>query len=306
MNIIFMGTPDFAVPALQNLIDSKTHNVVAVFTATPKAKGRGLKLVNSPVHSLALNNNIPVYTPTTLKNEAALELINSINADIITVVAYGFIIPQNILDAKKYGCLNIHPSKLPKYRGAAPLQRTIINGETETAVCIMQMDAGLDTGDVLLEKNLNLNPRITLQELHDQCAQIGGEMLIKTLDNIETLPRKKQADSGLSYAHKLSKEEGLVDWNESAFTIDCKIRGMNPWPGVYFKYDQKIIKILFADYTNKEHNSLPGELLGNIFEVACGKGTLIVKSLKPSGKPEMLATDYLKGHHHGKNNLNQS
>lgn len=294
MNVIFMGTPDFAVPALQNLIDS-THNVVAVFTAAPKPKGRGMKMTNSPIHELAINNNIPVYNPATLRNEKAIELIDSIDAEIITVVAYGFIIPQNILDAKKHGCLNIHPSKLPKYRGAAPLQRTIINGEKETAICVMQMDAGLDTGDVILQENLKLDSRITLPELHDQCAKIGGKMLIETLDNIETLPRIKQTDRGLSYAHKLSKEEGCVDWNEDSFVIDCKIRGMSPWPGVYFEHEGKIIKIISAEFTEKDHKNTPGELLGNNFEVACGKGTLVIERLKPSGKPTMLATDYLRG-----------
>ena len=295
MNVIFMGTPDFAVPAFRELITSTEHNVVALFTQAPKAKGRGMKLTNSPIHNLAIEHDIPVFTPKTLKNEKSIELIKTIEADIIIVVAYGFIIPENILNAKRYGCLNIHPSKLPKYRGAAPLQRTIINGEKETAVCIMQMDAGLDTGDVILQENLKLASDITLPELHDKCANIGAKLLIETLDNIDILPRTKQSNEGLSYAHKLSKEEGRVDWNESAFAIDCKIRGMNPWPGVYFEHAGKIIKILSSEYTENKHKALPGELLGNNFEVACGKGTLIIKSLNPAGKSKMLATDYLRG-----------
>lgn len=298
-----MGTPDFAVPAFQELINSTEHNVVAVFTQAPKAKGRGMKLANSPVYNLAIDNNIPIYTPKTLRKEQAMDLITSIDADIIVVVAYGFIIPENILSAKKYGCLNIHPSKLPKYRGAAPLQRTIINGEKESAVCIMQMDAGLDTGDVILQKDLTLDSHITLLELHDKCADIGAKLLIETLDNIDSLPRVKQSEEGLSYAHKLTKEEGKVDWSESAFTIDCKIRGMNPWPGVYFEHEGKIIKILAAEYTENTHAASPGELLGDNFEVACGQGTLIIKSLKPAGKPKMLATDYLRGLSSLKNNI---
>ena len=295
MNVIFMGTPDFAVPAFRELINSTEHNIVALFTQVPKAKGRGMKLTNSPVHNLAIENDIPVHTPKTLRNEVAVELIKSIDVDIIIVVAYGFIIPENILNAKKYGCLNIHPSKLPKYRGAAPLQRTIINGEKETAVCIMQMDAGLDTGDIILQEQLKLASNITLPELHDQCANIGAKLLIETLDNIDSLPRKKQSNEGLSYAHKLSKEEGRVNWNESAISIDCKIRGMNPWPGVYFEHAGKIIKILSSEYTENTHKALPGELLGDNFEVACGEGTLIIKSLNPAGKSKMLATDYLRG-----------
>jgi methionyl-tRNA formyltransferase len=294
MNIIFMGTPDFSVPAFQELINSTEHNIVALFTQAPKAKGRGMKLTNSPVHNLAIENDIPVYVPKTLRNEEALELIKSINADIIIVVAYGFIIPKNILNAKKYGCLNIHPSKLPKYRGAAPLQRTIINGEKESAVCIMQMDSGLDTGDIILQENFKLSPHITLLELHDQCANIGAKLLIKTLDNIDNLPRIKQFEVGLSYAHKLYKEEGRVNWKESSFVIDCKIRGMNPWPGVYFEHAGKIIKILSSEYTENNYKLLPGELSNN-FEVTCGKGTLIIKYLKPAGKSKMLATDYFRG-----------
>ena len=289
-----MGTPEFAIPALQNLILSSDNRVKAVFTRAPKAQGRGMRLTNSPVHDLAISHNIEVYTPKTLKNEEAIKLIDSIEADIIVVVAYGFIIPENILRAKKYGCLNIHPSKLPKYRGAAPLQRTIINGETETAVCIMQMDKGLDTGDIILQTNLALHSKVTLQELHDQCAKIGGELLLEVLKNIDTLPRIKQSEIGSSYADKLTKEEAKVNWNDSAFDIDCKIRGMNPWPGVYFIHDSKTIKILEATWTNNQHQSNPGEILNNNFEVACGSGTLIIKSLKPEGKPKMLATDYLR------------
>ena len=290
-----MGTPEFAVPTLQELINSTKHDVVAIFTQTPKAAGRGMKLTGSPVYKLAISSNIPVYIPKTLKDEKTAKLIDSIDADIIVVVAYGFIIPADILAAKKYGCLNIHPSKLPKYRGAAPLQRTIINGEKETAICVMQMDTGLDTGDILLQKNLLLNPRITLQKLHDQCAKTGGKLLIEVLDNIEILPRIKQSKEGVSYAHKLSRKEGKVNWQETAFEIDCKIRGMNPWPGVYFEHEGKIIKILSAEYTKNEHQANPGELLNENFEVACGSGTLMIKYLKPEGRAKMLATDYLRG-----------
>lgn len=295
MNVIFMGTPDFALPAFQELIDSKNHNVVAVFTQRPKAKGRGMKMSNSPIHDLADKYNIPVHTPKTLRNDEAQELIDSIDADIIVVVAYGFIIPKNILEAKKHGCLNIHPSKLPKYRGAAPLQRTIINGEKETAICIMQMDEGLDTGDIILQKDLKLDDRITLPQLHDNCAKIGGELLIEVLDNIDSLPRIKQSEEGLCYAHKLSKEEGKIDWRENSFAIDCKIRGMNPWPGVYFEYEGKIVKIISATYTEKKHDFLPGKIMGKNCEVACGSGTLIIESLKPEGKKQMPAADFLRG-----------
>lgn len=295
MNVIFMGTPDFAVPAFKDLLDSKEYNISALFTQEPKAKGRGLKIAYSPVHQIALANNIPVYTPNTLRNNETRQLIDSINADIIIVVAYGFIIPIDIINSKKHGCLNIHPSKLPKYRGAAPLQRTIMNGEKETAICIIQMDAGLDTGDIILQENINISGNTTFLELHDQCANIGGKLLIKTLNNIDKLPRIKQSSKDISYAHKLSKDESKINWNESSFRINCKIRGMNPWPGVYFEYGDKRIKILSAEYTNSDHQSASGKLLNDNFEVACGTGTLIVKYLKPEGKPKMLATDYIRG-----------
>ena len=290
-----MGTPEFAAPTLLNLINDKNHNVSAVFTRAPKAQGRGMKLCNSVIHDLALKHNIEVHTPKSLRNQQAIDLIDSIEADIIVVVAYGFIIPSNILKAKKYGCLNIHPSKLPKYRGAAPLQRTIINGEKETAICVMQMDEGLDTGDIIMQENIDLKPNILLQELHDQCANIGADLLLKTLAEIDNLPRIKQEESGVTYADKLQKEEGRVNWHKSARAIDCMVRGMNPWPGVYFKHDDKVIKILQAESYNINHNNIPGEIINEDMDIACGSGILKIKYIKPEGKQKMLATDYLRG-----------
>lgn len=295
MNIIFMGTPDFAVPALKELIFSKEHKVVAVFSQKPKAKGRGMKITKSPVHELANTHEIPVHTPSTLKKAESLKLIESIQSDIIVVVAYGFIVPKDILESKKYGCLNIHPSKLPKYRGAAPLQRTIIEGEKETAVCIMQMDEGLDTGDIILQEDFVLDQRITLQELHDKCAKLGGDLLLKALNNIETLPRVKQSNTGETYAHKLTKEESRVNWHNSAFKIDCMVRGMNPWPGVYFEFENKKIKILEAEYSNNDHSFKPGKIINKCFDIACLNGVLHIKSVKPEGKPKMSSEDYLNG-----------
>ncbi len=295
MNIIFMGTPEFAIPVLSSLIDSKEHKVVAVFTQTPKPKGRGLRITNSQVHDLALFYNIPVYTPKTLRDSATVELINSIEADVIVVVAYGFIIQKNILNIKKYGCLNIHPSKLPKYRGATPLQRTIINGDRESAVCVIQMDEGLDTGDIILKKEFLLSHRITLSELHAQCANIGRKLLLEVLSNIERLPRIKQSQEGASYAHKLSKKEAKIDWRKSSFELDCQVRGMNPWPGPFFKHDGKKIKVLSAEYTKNNHLFIPGNLLNDEFEVACGQGSLKIIKLKPEGKQKMFAKDYLQG-----------
>ncbi len=293
-----MGTPEFAVPALDALIDSRNHKVVAVFSQKPKPKGRYLHIHDSAVSKLANDYNIPVYTPSTLRNDEALKLVQSINADIIVVAAYGFIIPKNILDSKKYGCLNIHPSKLPKYRGAAPLQRTIINGEKETAVCIMQMDENLDTGDILMQRNFDIPLDITLQELHDKCATLGAEMLIDVLDNITNLIPKKQDEKGATYAHKLTKKESIINWEESAFFIDCKVRGMNPWPGVYFEYQTKKIKIIKAQYLNIEHKELPGTILdekNKFLDIACKNGALRILQVQPEGKKIMDAKDWQRG-----------
>ena len=297
MNIIFMGTPDFAVPSLLKLIESKNHQVVAVFSQKPKAQGRGMKIVESPVHRVANDHNIPVYTPITLKNEEADLLIKSIEADIIIVTAYGFIIPKNILEAKKYGCLNIHPSKLPKYRGAAPLQRTIIDGEKETAVCVMQMDAGLDTGDILMQKDFAITDNITFSQLHDKCANLGAGMLLEVLDNIDDIKPQKQSEEGVVYAHKLSKEESKINWYEPAFVIDCKVRGMNPWPGVYFEYLNKKVKLIEAKVINTKHDYNPGLVLSanSEVDVACGEGLLRIFKLQPEGKRIMDAAEYRNG-----------
>ncbi len=249
MDIIFMGTPEFALPTLKALNESKQHNIKAVFTAYPKSKGRGMKLTPSPVGEFAACFNLPVYTPKTLRSEEVQKQIHDIEADLIVVVAYGFIIPKSILYAKKYGCLNIHPSMLPKYRGAAPLQRVIITGEKETAVCIIQMDEGLDTGDILMSTRFSLEEDITLIDLHDKCAKIGADILLKTLQSINNLSPISQdslikdgkclidgreLDDKVIYAKKLTKEEAEISWNEDAFVIDCKVRGSNPWPGIHF------------------------------------------------------------------------
>lgn len=290
-----MGTPDFAVPTLEKLIHSQNHQVVAIFTQKPKPKNRGLAEIASPVHDVGVKHGIEVYSPTTLRSEESYDLISSIDADIIVVVAYGFIIPSNILALKKYGCLNIHPSLLPKYRGAAPLQRTIINGEHQTAVCIMQMDEGLDTGDIIIQQKFPLSPRITLMQLHDKCSMIGADLLIQALDEINSLPRISQDQEAVSYAHKLSKEEGRINWNDSAHSIDCKIRGMNPWPGTYFEYQGNFIKILESEYNDTDHNFIAGTVINNNLSIACGKGVLIIKKLQQSGKKAMSTEEFLLG-----------
>lgn len=290
-----MGTPEFAVPTLNILLNSLEHHVVAVFTQMPKAKGRGLQEERSPVHNLALKHNIPVYNPTSLKTEEIIRLISSIEADVIVVVAYGFLIPTAILHAKKYGCLNIHPSSLPRHRGAAPLQYTIIEGDKNSAVCIMQMDEGFDTGDIILQEKFSIKPRITLQVLHDQCAKIGANLLTKVLNSIDNLPKIKQDNYDVTYANKLKKEEGRINWADSAYKIDCKIRGMNPWPGVYFTYKEKIIKVLEADYSENDTGLPAGTVVDNSLTVACGKGSLIIKKLQLEGRRPLDTKEFILG-----------
>lgn len=294
MKIIFMGTPDFAVPALKALLNSD-HEVVAVFTQAPKPKGRGLIMTPSPVHAIANQHNITIYNPPTLKKVEYYKQALDIDADIIIVVAYGLIIPEVILSAKKYGCLNIHPSKLPKFRGAAPLQRTIMSGDKETAVCIMQMDAGIDTGDILLQEEFPIAPVISLQQLHDLCANKGAKLLLDTLANIENLPHVKQSEEGASYAHKLTKEEGEINWSEDAEVIERKIRAMNPWPCAYTICQDMQIKILEAKPHLKHHNLTPGAILRKEEMVACGNGLLEIQLIQKPGKKAMSFADFLRG-----------
>ena len=297
MKVIFMGTPHFAVPSLKALIASNNHQVVAVFSQAPKPKGRGYVESLSPVHEISAFHHIPVYSPKSLRDLDTQTLINSIEADIIIVVAYGFIIPKIILESKKYGCLNTHPSMLPRFRGAAPLQRTIMSGDKETAVCIMQMDEGLDTGNILMSRSVVLDDKVTFQKLHDMCAEIGADLLINTLDVIDLLTPIKQSEENIVYAHKLTVEESRVDFSKTSFEIDCMVRGMNPWPGLYFEYEGEKIKILESDYNEDFHQYLAGFLvdIDNSLKVACGTGFLMIKKLQRPGKKALNAKEFLCG-----------
>lgn len=294
MNIIFMGTPDFALPSLQGLLSSE-HKISAVFTAPPKPKNRGLEIIKSPIHKLAELYNINVYTPISLKSKETQDLIASLQADIIIVVAYGFIVPKAILAAKHYGCLNIHPSSLPKYRGAAPLQRTIISDEQTSAVCVMQMDEGLDTGDIILQEKFTLPVDITLEQLSEFCANIGAKLLLQTLAAIDTLPRTPQNNEGLVYANKLTKEEGKINWHWQARMIDCQVRGMSPWPGVFFQYQNKIFKVTEATAKQISHDLQPGTVIDNNLLIACGKDALQIKKIQQAGKNILSAAEFLRG-----------
>ncbi len=301
MKVIFMGTPEFAVPAFKKILNSK-HLITAVFTQKPRKKGRNFILTPSPIQKLAEQNNIPCYCPISLKSLEIKKIINSIEADIIVVVAYGLIIPIEIIDLKKHGCLNIHPSKLPKYRGASPLQYTIINGDPNTAVCLIKMNAGIDSGDIILEQNISLDINtITLPKLHDMCSELGSNLLLKALDNINYLPAYKQVTHGVSYTKKLVKSDGKINWDNTAFVIDCLVRAMNPWPGAFFYYQGKTIKVLQSSYSMIHHNYLPGQLIAKDNFVACRKGVIFLKTIQPQGKSKMSLQDFLRGIYHNKN-----
>ncbi|MDX1917157.1 MAG: methionyl-tRNA formyltransferase [Rickettsiaceae bacterium] len=291
-----MGTPEFGAMVLDQLI--LDHNVVAVFTSPPRPCGRGQKLQKTPVHILAEKNNLDVFTPGSLKKSDTYELIESICADIIVVCAYGFLIPKNILESKKFGCINLHPSKLPRWRGASPLQHTIISGDIYSAVCVMQMDEGLDTGPILKQHDFQMPQRATLRWLHDYTAKIGSKMISEVVGTIENLEPIPQSNEGVSYAGKLTRDDALVDWNMSAELIDCKIRGQNPWPGSIMNTNLGQVKILEAETINIQESVTPGKILGDKdIIISCGSNTAIkILKLQIPGKKIMEAHDFLNGY----------
>lgn len=300
MNIIFMGTPDFAVGCLEKLVESK-HCVKAVFSQPDKPKGRGYTLCPTPVKECALKNNIEVYQPKSMKDGEALELINSIDADIIVVVAYGKILPKEILQAKKYGCINVHGSLLPKYRGAAPIQRAVLDGEKETGVTIMQMDEGLDTGDMLLTLRTEIGINETSAELFDRLALIGADALIQALDLIESGKAQpvKQDDEKSTYAKMIDKSMCPIDWNKTAFEVHNQIRGLQTWPVAVTTYNGESLKIHSAVLSERT-GSKAGEIIdnkGGKLVVVCGDGKCVeILEIQAQGKRKMRVEEYLCGH----------
>ena len=286
MKVIFMGTPAFALPALQALINSE-HEIVAVYTAPPRPAGRGKKLRNSEVHQLADENDLEVRALASLKEEKLPE------CDIAVVAAYGILLPKHILDGPKYGCINIHPSLLPRWRGAAPVQRAIMAGDDETAVCIMQMDEGLDTGDVLRQAGLPLPPTITAGQLHDQTAMLGAIMTLEVIADIENITPQKQSEDGVTYAKKIKKEDELIDWSKTAEEVSCQIRGMNPFPGAYFMHEGEKFKIFEHEVLDEQGET--GEVIDDELTIACGTGAVKVKRIQRQGKSAMAAEDFLRG-----------
>lgn len=297
LNIIFAGTPEFAAEHLAVLISSE-HNVIAVYTQPDRPAGRGRKLTASPVKALAQEHGIPVYQPLNFKTDDAVDELKSLNADLMVVVAYGLILPQRVLDIPRLGCVNVHASLLPRWRGAAPIHRALLAGDKKTGVTIMQMDAGLDTGDMLVRAECNILPTDTSQMLHDRLIDIGGPALTSALSALEagTASPEKQDDALACYAKKLEKSEGQIDWSQSAGQIDRQIRGLTPWPGAFTTWDGKTVRIHKARFDANPVQAEPGRIVAmsnDGFQVATGAGTVFIDVLQLPGKKAMAVADIL-------------
>ncbi len=304
LRIIFAGTPEFAAVHLQHLIDSR-HHVIAVYTQPDRPAGRGKKLQASPVKQCALDANIPVFQPTSLKPAEEQTALQALNADLMIVVAYGLLLPQAILEAPKYGCFNVHGSILPRWRGAAPIQRAIEAGDTETGITIMQMDAGLDTGAMLYKITCPITPQDTASRLHDRLAELGPTALMATLDMLcnNTLTPEAQDNSLATYAHKLSKEEGTIDWQQDTASILRKIRAFNPFPIGHTLWAGETLRIYSAsgsenDPQIRSSNALAGTIIGHqnhCIHVATGDGSIAINQLQLPGKKAMSSREILNG-----------
>ena len=300
MKVIFAGTPDFAAAALK-AIAAAGFEIPLVLTQPDRPKGRGMQLAPSPVKQTALELGLRVAQPEKLRNNAeALQMLKEVEADVMVVAAYGLILPQDVLDTPKHGCLNIHASLLPRWRGAAPIQRAIEAGDAETGVCIMQMDIGLDTGDVVSEHRYAIQPTDTANEVHDALMNLGAEAIVADLQQLKAegrLRSVKQPEEGITYAQKLSKEEARVDWNESAAVIERKIRAFNPVPAAWVEYQGKPMKIWRAEAVAQQGRA--GEVLSCSSDgliIACGANALKITELQPSGSKRMDIAAFAAGH----------
>ncbi|MDH5368649.1 MAG: methionyl-tRNA formyltransferase [Gammaproteobacteria bacterium] len=300
LKIIFAGTPDFAATALAALIKS-AHQVVAVYTQPDRPAGRGRKLQASPVKQLALENNIPVLQPENLKETEAQEILRSFHADVMVVAAYGLILPQFVLDIPRLGCLNIHASLLPRWRGAAPIQRAIAAGDKESGITIMQMNAGLDTGDILQLAPCPINDDDNGGSLHDRLAEIGANAILKTLNDLDSGKIKPQAqdDSLATYAHKLDKQEAQINWQNSAVEIERLIRAFNPWPVAFTILNNKTLRIWQAQVLQQVSDAEAGTVIScdkKGIDISCGEGVLRLLKLQPSGSKVMDVAAFMNGH----------
>ena len=298
LRLIFMGTPEFAVPTLLELV-AHGHEIAAVYTRAAKPAGRGMKLQLSPVEQEARRLGIPVLTPTTLKSPEALEGFRAHNADAAVVVAYGMILPKTILDTPRLGCFNLHASLLPRWRGAAPINRAIMAGDTETGVMVMRMDAGLDTGDVAMAERMAITDAMTVADVHDALARLGGDLMARTMGALERgkLQLTKQSEQGVTYATKIKKAEARIDWNKPAREVLRHIHGLSPFPGAWCEMplegEQVRVKILRCAMT--DGSGAPGEVLDEHLAVACKEGAIRILELQRAGKQPMKAEEFLRG-----------
>lgn len=288
MKVVFMGTPAFSVPCLEALLASESYEVVAVYTQPPRPAGRGQVVRKSPVHVLAEEAGVVVHTPVTLKDVCLPD------ADVAVVVAYGLILPQGILDGPRLGCVNVHASLLPRWRGAAPIQRAILAGDLESGVTIMQMDAGLDTGAMLATRSVAISDHMTGQALHDVLSEVGARLLLDTLSDVAYWSPNVQSEDGVTYAEKLQKAEAELDWQEDAAYLERKVRAFTPWPGTFFMWEGERIKVLAAEVVAM--NGAPGQVLDDRLAVGCGSGgALRPLRLQRSGKTSADLDAFLRG-----------
>ena len=298
LRVIFMGTPDFSVPALSEILNAG-HELVAVYTQPPRPAGRGMGARKSPIHALADDLGLPVFTPEQLKSEAEQERFANHGADVAIVVAYGLILPKEVLDAPVHGGLNLHASLLPRWRGAAPIQRAIMAGDNETGVMIMRMDEGLDTGPVCLGERVTIGADMAAGELHDMLARQGGDLLVRALAALErgSLDCKPQTQEGVTYAKKIEKAETRIDWTRPASEVHNHIRGLSPWPGAWFEMEfggkTERVKVLRAERASGP--GAPGSLIADSLTIACDSGAVRLLQLQRAGKKPMERQEFLRG-----------
>ncbi len=293
MRVVFMGTPEFAVPSLSEIL-ANGHDVVRVYTQPPRKSGRGQKLTKSPVHQFADIMGIPVETPEKFRRSSAIDGLEAIDADVACVVAYGQILTSRALAAPKYGCLNLHGSLLPRWRGAAPVQRAIMAGDTQTGVQIMQMAKGLDTGDILLSETVDIKDTDTAETLASRLSHVGAEMWARTLGAVEREALRPTPQTGeATYAHKIEKSEARIDWTRPAKALDCHIRGLSPFPGAWCEIGGARVKIHLAKPADGKGDA--GTVIDQSGIIACGNGALQLLNVQPAGKPKMSIEDYLMG-----------
>jgi methionyl-tRNA formyltransferase len=298
LRVIFMGTPDFAVPTLSEIV-GQGHEVVAVYTRPPAMAGRGMDLKPSPVHRMAERFGLPVLMPKTLRNDEAAEAFRGHEADVAVVVAYGMLLPKAILDAPELGCLNLHASLLPRWRGAAPIQRAVMAGDRETGVAVMRMEEGLDTGPVAMAERIAIGPDMNAGELHDRLMVLGADLMVRALAALSrgALSFTPQPEEGVTYAHKLRNEDALIDWTSPAQAVHDHIRGLSPFPGAYFTADfgkgRERVKVLRA--APAAGSGEPGTLLDADAAVACGEGAVRLIQVQRAGKAPLAADEFLRG-----------